>query len=707
MRARLIPILFFFSAFLCNVTFGQSLNSDAVTWLKSQSLDHGTVNEFVFEGDFSISSARIQIKEAKIGLGAEYFIDGLVNEIGFPASITLGEAVVEKSLRGGVRVFYQQFYQGYPVFEHGIWFTAFRMPSGAPIGKSEDGKRDIYPLNSVDVNTTPLTTDGVKVRVAMSPSPRGIASLSIESARSNVPAFASITADSKQEFGVYGTNETGFIWAYRFTEKGYGKSWRQALVSASDGEVLDIVGVRSGIDAHHPYVTTAGSGMSTPLQTTCTTLKFGDVFPNAPGIDSVTDPTRKGLTHLCAPIAGVHILDGKFVKVTDSSSGGSDVSETTGDFEYPDPGIDFDEVQAYYHATQFNQWMETNWQDYNSYTDYTISFATIQVGHSSGSPYWTSSTLLTTEHDAGGSTYWMQEGAIIAHEMYHNHELQLQSGLVGGSPANSVTERYAIGEGLADFWGIMYRKLLNPPTTMNTKIGAHVDGLDRELDDTYSWFLLKDGDETDYDGSSGTVTDYDLAMVISASLWEYYEQEGQDALDVVQIGVDDLSSTPSFMDLRSGLATAANGCYSSDNGIYCCSGGDCDSTVITAFNGNSVNTATQNTTAEYYGVSKRILSRSIDALDEEITLPKAFVVDNFPNPFNESTVITAAFPDKGDYSVRIVDILGRTVYVESGTIQNASIQTFKWSPEQLSSGIYYYSVSFADQIKQGSLTYLK
>ncbi len=435
----------------------QELASDAANWALSQSPNKGDVYQSSrFDGKFALSAARIAVNETKIGDNTNALVASIVERMVLSASTEVSHAKTENSLRGGVRAFYQQYYNGFPVFDHGITIKAFQFPTGKPESISEDGDWAFYPWESVDFESTPFTVDGINSKISTAVSILNEPRISQAAASQFLPELFAGIIGVQSELGLEGRQDTGYRWAYRFTAKGFGKAEYTATIDASTGSVLTTSGIRAGIN-DNMHIGRASGSLATvmdPLQTTCTTLKFGDVFPNAHGIDSVTTPSRKGLTHVCAAIDDKYILDGKFVEILDG--GGSEVEVgLTEDFDFSYPSADFDEVQAYYHATQFNQWMETNFQSYGTYTDYTMPFVTFTV-NGSGSPHITpSSELIESEHQhSGSSTYWMYEGAIIAHEMYHVHEEQLNTGLVGGTNPGVIREKIVIGEALADFWGL-------------------------------------------------------------------------------------------------------------------------------------------------------------------------------------------------------------------------------------------------------------
>ena len=91
--------------------------------------------------------------------------------------------------------------------------------------------------------------------------------------------------------------------------------------------------------------------------------------------------------------------------------------------------------------------------------------------------------------------------------------------------------------------------------------------------------------------------------------------------------------------------------------------------------------------------------------DNGVRQPKGFqLFANYPNPFNNQTVISAYLPQDGDVKVQIYDILGKTVYNFTGQA-SAGVFRLQWpglnfNNQPLSSGIYFYRVAL---ITNGSI----
>ncbi|MBN2093358.1 T9SS type A sorting domain-containing protein [candidate division KSB1 bacterium] len=73
------------------------------------------------------------------------------------------------------------------------------------------------------------------------------------------------------------------------------------------------------------------------------------------------------------------------------------------------------------------------------------------------------------------------------------------------------------------------------------------------------------------------------------------------------------------------------------------------------------------------------------------TIPDQFeILGNFPNPFNPLTAIQYALPEDGNVTLKVYDLLGRTVAVMPLGSQKAGIQEIKFNAASYGSGVYLY-----------------
>lgn len=77
-----------------------------------------------------------------------------------------------------------------------------------------------------------------------------------------------------------------------------------------------------------------------------------------------------------------------------------------------------------------------------------------------------------------------------------------------------------------------------------------------------------------------------------------------------------------------------------------------------------------------------------NAIPTEITLDQ-----NYPNPFNSSTTIKISIPQRGNYSLKIFDLLGREISTLLNGELMPGIHKFNFSEDRLSSGVYFYRLT--------------
>jgi hypothetical protein len=83
-----------------------------------------------------------------------------------------------------------------------------------------------------------------------------------------------------------------------------------------------------------------------------------------------------------------------------------------------------------------------------------------------------------------------------------------------------------------------------------------------------------------------------------------------------------------------------------------------------------------------------------DIEDESIIVPKTFSLDqNFPNPFNPSTIINYELPVRNDVELTIYNLIGEKVTTLVSKNQSAGKYSVEWDASGVASGVYYYKIS--------------
>ncbi len=676
----------------------------------------------VDHGRFAVTSARIATHETTLGEQSDVIVKNLTSDMFSEREVFVATQSLP-TLGGGAKKLYQQTFLGLPVFDHGIWVYANRYPSGRPIGSSEDGRWDIYDPDSRD-HMTPLTIDRITSKTALDIETEGRRNVDLN--RATILATSELEGiPSTVELGYLKQENGSFIPAYRASKANeYGTVY--VTIDARDESVISNTGLKAGIQSDHATIdfrhTSRTEGMSSfCADNTATNLENADVYRNAQTIDSgVTDSI---LLYLCPAVGGKYKLTGKFGSVHNDgdTSNGDEVEETVGDdFDYSTGTVDFDQVQAYFHMTTFNQWMLTNYQDYYDsgpdtlVLDYTIPDIDFYIDSDVGGPQVTgSATVEFNTYDSASSAYWTHEPAVIAHEMAHIHQYIFTSYYVSG--ASSLDEHLALGEGMADWWAIFYRNQLYPPTNEETILGDYAGDWERDVDNTISWSDLKDATTRDADGDGLlTAADYyDMSMVISGSLWDYWKDEGSEVPHIIQLAADATPDTsPDFMDFRDAVVTAADGCYqktaSSPGNIFCCSG-TCSDVAEDAFDDHDVDSTTDGEANNYWtGMgAKGVASGLFANEDDGIELPMSFVVNSYPNPFTDQLQFDIAMPEEGVFKVELFDLLGRSIYSHSSEASGQGVYTFVVDSSPLSPGSYVYRISSLADTREGTVVKLR
>lgn len=107
-------------------------------------------------------------------------------------------------------------------------------------------------------------------------------------------------------------------------------------------------------------------------------------------------------------------------------------------------------------------------------------------------------------------------------------------------------------------------------------------------------------------------------------------------------------------------------------------------------------------TGNYADALTHLASRPLSRPPVEFRL-----LSNYPNPFNQSTMITYQLPRAGKVQVTIFNRLGQKVATLFSGNQSAGIQRILWQAPTLASGLYICQVRFEQQIRQGKLLLIK
>lgn len=101
-------------------------------------------------------------------------------------------------------------------------------------------------------------------------------------------------------------------------------------------------------------------------------------------------------------------------------------------------------------------------------------------------------------------------------------------------------------------------------------------------------------------------------------------------------------------------------------------------------------------------------SEPVSAPDENPAAIATFrLLQNYPNPFNPTTTIPFDLPNQGRVTLNVYDLLGRSVITLLDENVAAGHHEIQFDGSQFASGIYFYRLEFAGQIKNRSMVLVK
>jgi hypothetical protein len=113
---------------------------------------------------------------------------------------------------------------------------------------------------------------------------------------------------------------------------------------------------------------------------------------------------------------------------------------------------------------------------------------------------------------------------------------------------------------------------------------------------------------------------------------------------------------------------------------------------------------------ETYDPTENIVTRACESgpVFKRITavLPGSFALNNYPNPFNASTVIEMNLPTASSWNIAIYNLVGQKVAEFEGH-GNAGMVSVTWDASECASGIYFYTGRAGDYLASKKMMLMK
>jgi hypothetical protein len=168
--------------------------------------------------------------------------------------------------------------------------------------------------------------------------------------------------------------------------------------------------------------------------------------------------------------------------------------------------------------------------------------------------------------------------------------------------------------------------------------------------------------------------------------------------------VDDADSNPVFGALviaQNDLSGVSHYAFTGQNGEFIVSGMADNSTFTVTVNmaGFATHEAVAVTnTYQQYTLNTQYALESLTAVEEEVLkIPVSIELSqNYPNPFNPETVISYSLPVNAQVSLNVYNLIGERVAVLVNDFQTRGNYNISFNADDLSSGVYIYSLQTGD-----------
>ncbi len=102
------------------------------------------------------------------------------------------------------------------------------------------------------------------------------------------------------------------------------------------------------------------------------------------------------------------------------------------------------------------------------------------------------------------------------------------------------------------------------------------------------------------------------------------------------------------------------------------------------------------------------INATTTGITDKIDLPKDFIIyPAYPNPFNNSTIISFKLPEKSQVKINVFNIVGEEVKILVNSEMQPGLHKIRWNADEVPSGVYFYAIETKNFVETRKLILLK
>jgi len=102
------------------------------------------------------------------------------------------------------------------------------------------------------------------------------------------------------------------------------------------------------------------------------------------------------------------------------------------------------------------------------------------------------------------------------------------------------------------------------------------------------------------------------------------------------------------------------------------------------------------------------INETTTGITDKNNQPKDFIIyPAYPNPFNNSTIISFKLPEKSQVKINVFNIVGEEVKTLVNSEMQPGLHKIRWNADEVPSGVYFYAIETKNFVETRKLILLK